>query len=276
MEKVAATEGVDGLIAGGGDGTISAAAAIAWQSGLVLGVIPAGTMNLFARTLKLPLDIWQVLEVLAKGEVEHADIASANGRSFVHQFSAGLHSRMVRYRNQMSYASRLGKMRASTRAALGVMFNPPVFEVEFTVEGRKELRKVSAISASNNEFGNDGLLYADTATGGHLGFYVADALTPAGVAALAIDILRGRLKENEAVSAMTATEVELHFSPCPKGYPLRHRRRTPAHGPGRHLENPCRRVEGAGPPASGADGSGAGARRCCCGDALTLLQIRGR
>lgn len=211
MEKVAATEGVDGLIAGGGDGTISAAAAIAWQSGLVLGVIPAGTMNLFARTLKLPLDIWQVLEVLAKGEVEHADIASANGRSFVHQFSAGLHSRMVRYRNQMSYASRLGKMRASTRAALGVMFNPPVFEVEFTVEGRKELRKVSAISASNNEFGNDGLLYADTATGGHLGFYVADALTPAGVAALAIDILRGRLKENEAVSAMTATEVELHF-----------------------------------------------------------------
>ena len=211
METVAATGGVDGLIAGGGDGTISAAASIAWQSGLALGIVPAGTMNLFARTLKLPLDIWQVLEVLAKGEVQQADIASANGRSFVHQFSAGLHARMVRYRNQMSYASRLGKMRASTRAALGVMFNPPVFEVEFTVEGRKELRKVSAISVSNNEFGSDGLLYADSVTGGHLGFYVADALTPPGVAALAVDILRGRLKENEAVSAMTAAEVELHF-----------------------------------------------------------------
>lgn len=211
MKAVAATPGVEGLIAGGGDGTISAAASIAWKSGLALGIVPAGTMNLFARTLKLPLDIWQVLEVLAKGEVEAVDIASANGRSFVHQFSAGLHARMVRYRNQMSYASRLGKMRASTRAALGVVFNPPVFEVEFTVEGRKELRKVSAISVSNNEFGSDGLLYADTATGGHLGFYMADALTPPGVAALAIDILRGRLKENEAVSAMTATEVELHF-----------------------------------------------------------------
>lgn len=210
MEEVAKS-GVDGLIAGGGDGTISAAAGIAWKSGLVLGIVPAGTMNLFARTLKLPLDIWQVIDVLARGEVEHVDIASANGHSFVHQFSAGLHARMVRYRNQMSYASRLGKMRANARAALGVMFNPPVFEVEFNAEGRRGLRKVSAISVSNNEFGQDALLYADSVTGGHLGFYIADALTPAGVAKLTIDILRGKLKENEAVTAMTATELELHF-----------------------------------------------------------------
>jgi diacylglycerol kinase family enzyme len=211
MEEVAATSGIEGLIAGGGDGTISAAAGIAWKSGLVLGVVPAGTMNLFARTLKLPLDIWQVLEVLANGEVQDVDIASANGRSFVHQFSAGLHARMVRYRNQMSFASRLGKMRASTRAAIGVMLNPPVFEVEFNASGQHGRRKVSAISVSNNEFGREALMYADSVTGGHLGFYTADPLTPAGVAKLTLDIMRGRLKENEAVNAMTATELELHF-----------------------------------------------------------------
>ncbi|MFD1746506.1 diacylglycerol/lipid kinase family protein [Rhizobium helianthi] len=209
--QAVAESGAEGLIAGGGDGTISAAAGIAWRSGLVLGIVPAGTMNLFARSLKLPLDIWQVLDVLAKGHVENVDIASANGRSFVHQFSAGLHARMVRYRNQMSFASRLGKIRASTRAALGVMFNPPVFEVEFNAEGQRGLRKVSAISVSNNEFGRDALLYADSVNGGHLGFYTADPLTPAGVAKLTLDILRGRLKENEAVNAMMVTEVELHF-----------------------------------------------------------------
>lgn len=211
MENVAATRGVEGLIAGGGDGTISAAASIAWKSGLVLGIVPAGTMNLFARSLKLPLDIWQVLEVLAKAEVEAADIASANGRPFIHQFSAGLHARMVRYRNRMSYASRLGKIRANVRAAFGVMLDPPVFEVEFAAHDRRDYRRVSAISVSNNEFGNDALMYADSVNGGHLGFYVADALTPAGVAALTIDILRGRLKDNQAVSAMKVTEVDLHF-----------------------------------------------------------------
>lgn len=211
MQKAAERDGIDGLIAGGGDGTISAAADIAWRSGLVLGIVPAGTMNLFARSLKLPLDIWQVLDVLADAKVQNVDIASANGKSFVHQFSAGLHARMVRYRNSMTYGSRLGKIRASTRAAFGVMLNPPEFEVEFNAEGKVGHRKVSAISVSNNEFGSDPLMFADSLTGGHLGFYIADPLKPAGVAQLALDILRGRLKENAAVTAMTATELELHF-----------------------------------------------------------------
>ena len=211
LRKGAETLGVEGLIAGGGDGTISAAADIAWRSGLTLGIVPAGTMNLFARSLKLPLDIWAVLEVLADARVEHVDIASANGRSFVHQFSAGLHARMVRYRNSMTFGSRLGKIRASTRAAFGVMFNPPEFEVEFKAEGKVGHHKVSAISVSNNEFGSDPLMFADSLTGGHLGFYIADPLKPAGVAQLAFDIVRGRLKENASVTAMTATDVELHF-----------------------------------------------------------------
>jgi diacylglycerol kinase family enzyme len=211
MEKAAQKAGVEGLIAGGGDGTISAASSIAWKSGIALGIVPAGTMNLFARSLKIPLDIWEALDVFARSTPRDVDIASANGRPFVHQFSAGLHARMVRYRNSMSYASRVGKIRASTRAAFGVMLNPPVFEVEFKAEGKTGYRKVSAISVSNNEFGSDALMYAEDVTRGHLGFYIADPLSPPGVAKLALDILRGRLKDNEAVTAMTVTELELHF-----------------------------------------------------------------
>ena len=36
-------------------------------------------------------------------------------------------------------------------------------------------------------------------------------LKPAGVAELAFDILRGKLRENADVTEMTGTEVELHF-----------------------------------------------------------------
>lgn len=211
MERTADDTGLDGLIAGGGDGTISAAAGIAWKHGIALGVVPAGTMNLFARSLKLPLDIWQAVDTLAQGHVHDVDIASANGRPFVHQFSAGLHARMVRYRDKMEYASRLGKIRANIRAAIGVVFNPPVFDMEFTVAGKTQHRRACAISASNNEFGPSPLLVADDITRGKMGLYIADALTPAGVTRLAIDIVRGKLKENAAVTAMAVTEAELHF-----------------------------------------------------------------
>ena len=211
MEKAANEGGFDGLIAGGGDGTISAAAGIAAAHGVALGVVPAGTMNLFARSLRLPLDIHAVLPVLAKGDVEKVDIGDATGRPFVHQFSAGLHSRMVRLRNQLSFGSRLGKISASTRAAVGVILDPPVFEVEFTADGVTEHRKVSAISVSNNPFGTNGLMYADDLTGGQLGFYTTRPLRPAGVARLAADIFRGKLKENADVTATTVEELELHF-----------------------------------------------------------------
>jgi diacylglycerol kinase family enzyme len=219
LQKAVETPGVEAVLAGGGDGTISAAAGIAWKAGLPLGVIPAGTMNLFSRSLNLPLDIWKVLDVLAEGEVASVDIATANGRPFVHQFSAGLHARMVRMRNQMNFASRLGKMRASTSAAFGVMLDPPRFEVVFDIDGdgRSDERPVSAISVSNNPLGNNSLFFADRVDTGKLGVYLAAPLEPTGVGKLAFDILRGKFKENEAVTAATAEKVHLHFPRHRKG-----------------------------------------------------------
>ncbi|OLP54890.1 diacylglycerol kinase [Rhizobium rhizosphaerae] len=211
LERTSARDDLDAMIAGGGDGTISAAAALAWKNGMPLGVVPAGTMNLFARTLKLPLDIWRVLDVLADGHVMAADIGSANGRAFVHQFSMGLHARMVRYRESYSFASRLGKISASARAAFGVILNPPKFKIDFEVDGVRERRKVSALSVSNNHFGANSLMYADSVDGGHLGFYTAPPLTSAGVARLTFDILRGKFRESPLITQMSVTHVTLHF-----------------------------------------------------------------
>ncbi len=219
LEAASHEAGIDALLAGGGDGTISAAAGVAWKAGMPLGIIPAGTMNLFARSLKLPLDIWKVLDTLSAAAVADVDIATANGRPFVHQFSAGLHARMVRMRNQMNFASRLGKIRASTSAAFGVMLDPPRFEVMFDIDGdgRSDERPVSAISVSNNPLGNNALFFADRVDTGRLGVYLADPLEPTGVGLLAFDILRGRFKENEAVTASTAEKVHLHFPNHRKG-----------------------------------------------------------
>lgn len=215
LERAARRDDIDAIIAGGGDGTISTAAGIAWKAGMPLGVIPAGTMNLFARSLKLPLDIWSVLETLATGEIREVDIGSADGKAFVHQFSAGMHARMVRYRNALPYNSRTGKIAANVRASVGVVLDPPRFEVHFDADGYRERRMISAISVSNNPFGENGLMFSEDLTTGHLGIYIAEPLRPAGAAKLAVDILRGKLRENAAITEMTAKSVDLHF---PKVY----------------------------------------------------------
>lgn len=211
MERAARRDDIEGIIAGGGDGTISAAASVAWKNKIALGVVPAGTMNLFARSLQLPLDIWQVLDVIANGEVDAVDIGSANGRPFIHQYSAGMHARLVRYRNSFTFSSRIGKMSASVRAALGVIFNPPEFDVEFDIDGKKERRHVSAVSVSNNPFGQNALLYADDLTTGTLGFYLAKPMKPLGVTRLAFDMLRGKFRDNVDVMVMHTQSLHLHY-----------------------------------------------------------------
>lgn len=211
LKAAAAEPTADALIVAGGDGSVSAAAAIAWKSGHPLGVIPAGTMNLFARAIGIPLDVNTVPAVLAEWNVMDVDIGDANGNPFVHQFSAGMHARMIRLREKIAYKSRLGKISANIKASFGVLLDPPAFDVTYRIDGREESLKVSAISVSNNAFGPSPLLISERLDGGHLGLYLAKRLNWRGALHLAIDLFRGRLKENVAVKSELVREVELHF-----------------------------------------------------------------
>ena len=56
LDKAAAGR-ADVVLAGGGDGTVSAAAARLMDKKKALAILPAGTMNLFARSLGLPLTL---------------------------------------------------------------------------------------------------------------------------------------------------------------------------------------------------------------------------
>ncbi|PRD43996.1 diacylglycerol kinase [Phyllobacterium phragmitis] len=211
LEQAATKGDGDVLMAGGGDGTVSAAAEIAWKTDTALAVLPAGTMNLFARSLKVPLALTAALEALASGEIRNVDIATANGRPFVHQFAIGFHPRMVRVRKNFRYESRLGKMLASVRAIRMVINDPPSFPVELTIAGKTMPRNVSALAFSNNPYGDAPLPYAPDVETGYLGVYVARALPSENYIRLMADILLGRWRRNKDIEEMTAREVTLRF-----------------------------------------------------------------
>jgi diacylglycerol kinase family enzyme len=205
----AAREG-DVLLAGGGDGTISAAAAVAFETGVPLAVLPAGTMNLFARTIGMPLDLEAALEAIAAGEVSAVDIATANGRSFVHQFSVGIHAKLVKLRDQLDYRSRFGKIFASLRAAGGVALHPPNFHAEVRTARGFERRAVAGLSVSNNPLEGP-LLHAEGLDAGVLAIYTVAPLTPWGVVRLAFGMLVGRWKLLPEVAQREVREVTLSF-----------------------------------------------------------------
>jgi diacylglycerol kinase family enzyme len=211
LRSVAAEAGEHVLMAGGGDGTISAAADVAWKAKVPLAVLPAGTMNLFARALKIPLELNAALESLASGTIETVDISTANEESFVHQFSIGFQPQMIKLRNTLEFRSRWGKRLASMRAFAKAMGDPPRFTVRLVLDGAATVRTVSAISIVNNPYGQGMLPVPDRIDRGELGVYIADRLTPAALMKLAFTVLTGSWRRNRDVDEILAKEVELHF-----------------------------------------------------------------
>jgi len=211
LEKAAHDPQCDVVLAGGGDGTISSAAEICFHTGKPLGVLPAGTMNLFARSLKLPMGLDEALVALAAGQVRRVDIATANGKAFVHQYSVGIHTRLVRMREQLVYRSRAGKMVASVRAIIKAVQRPPVFWAEVRTGRGMERREATGISVTNNLLSEGHVPYADDIDGGMLGVYILKPLPPMQLARLCFDVIMGRWKDSPQVSEKEVREVTLTF-----------------------------------------------------------------
>lgn len=79
MTRQALADGVDLLVAAGGDGTVRTVCTAAAGSGVHVGVIPAGTSNLLARNLRIPLQENPALDVAAGGVDRPIDLARIEG-----------------------------------------------------------------------------------------------------------------------------------------------------------------------------------------------------
>lgn len=84
------------VVAAGGDGTLNAVVQGLAGSSTALGVLPAGTMNVFARELGLPLNsLKKSLDVLEQGHVREVDLFEANGHAFVQMAGVGFDAQVI-------------------------------------------------------------------------------------------------------------------------------------------------------------------------------------
>jgi diacylglycerol kinase (ATP) len=74
MTRQAVAEQVDLVIGAGGDGTIRYVADGLAHTGIPLGLVPAGTGNLLARNLDLPLDEVEAIEAALSGQLRRIDL----------------------------------------------------------------------------------------------------------------------------------------------------------------------------------------------------------
>ena len=79
MARAAVAAGADVVVAAGGDGTVRVICAEMASTGVPVGVVPAGTGNLLARNLGIPLGRDQAIDVILRGQDRAVDLVQIKG-----------------------------------------------------------------------------------------------------------------------------------------------------------------------------------------------------
>ncbi len=83
LARKAVKQQVNLVIAAGGDGTINEIIQGLAGSETALGVLPSGTVNVWARELGIPLDDTRARNILVHGQTRRIDLGCVNGRYFL-------------------------------------------------------------------------------------------------------------------------------------------------------------------------------------------------
>lgn len=144
----ALADGAELLVAWGGDGMVQQCVDVLAGSGVPLAIIPAGTANLFARNLGIPIDLEGAVEVALHGARRRVDVGRFNGERFAVMAGAGFDAAMIRDAGNGGLKERLGRAAYVWTGSENLRSKP--FRAAIEVDGVKWYRgKASCILLGN-------------------------------------------------------------------------------------------------------------------------------
>ena len=204
----AVADGATLVVAGGGDGTINAVASVVAGSQTRLGVLPLGTLNHFAKDLKIPLGLDEAVANVVHGRPLQVDVGEVNGRIFLNNSSLGIYPDIVRDREQQQRHLGRGKWPAFGRAMFAALRRFPFMNVRLKINGEQHLRRTPFVFIGNNEYLQGLTMGArERLDSGKLCLYVAQKPTRFGLLRYAAHALLGRLSEAKDFDVLSASDL---------------------------------------------------------------------
>ncbi len=148
----AAGKNFDIIVAVGGDGTINEVATAVMQQGKILGIIPFGSGNGLARSLKIPLNTKKAIALINTGKAKAIDTGTFNHKSFFNMAGLGFdaHISAVFANNKKRGFSGYLKMVLQEFSA----YKPQAYQL--VIDGVNYQRTVFVLSIANSsQYGNN-------------------------------------------------------------------------------------------------------------------------
>lgn len=197
------------VVAGGGDGTMNAVASAIVGSEVMLGILPLGTLNHFAKDLNIPIGLHDAVRTIAGQYSIKVDTGEVNERLFLNNSSLGLYPDIVRDREKQQRRLGRGKWLAFAWATLAALRRYPFLNVSMHLHGKQHRIRAPFIFVGNNLYSMEGFNIGERAAldRGELSLYVAHRTGRFGLLVLAIHALFGRLKQVKDFDMLLARDI---------------------------------------------------------------------
>jgi diacylglycerol kinase family enzyme len=201
---------IDAIIVGGGDGTIRTVASAVLGTDIPLGIIPLGTLNHFAKDLKIPLPIDDAVAVISGGVHRSVDVGEVNGEIFINNSSIGIYPYLVLDRDRRRERQGMSKWRAMIMAGLRAFWNLPLRRLRIRAQNWQDACRSPCVFIGNNAYDLKGSSFGsrERLDGGELCLFVARQQSRLALLWLAIRCIAGLVDQRDLRTvAVPAVEV---------------------------------------------------------------------
>ncbi len=199
-----------GVVAVGGDGTAFEVACGLMNSGVPLGIVPAGTGNDFIKTVGLPKDPMKALDFILTHQPRPVDVGGLNDRLFLNVCGTGFDVTVLGYTLAAKKYCR-GILPYLIGLIRGIAHYKPV-HVSFTADGKTEVRDVLICSVANGRFFGGGIAICPDASAddGMLDLVVVEHKPRWQLPFYVLPLLMGKVLQFPFTSHKRCKSVEIH------------------------------------------------------------------
>ncbi len=206
-----AREAVDkkyyGVLACGGDGTVNETARALCDTGVPLGILPAGSGNGLARHIGLLIDPIEALKVIGERHIEDCDYCTANDRPFFCTFGVGFDAAVT---HKFSRQRRRGLlMYLKSAIDVFVSFSPERYSLK--TDDRVLVDKAFLIACCNaSQYGNNAFIApAASIRDGLMDITVIHKSNAFAQALVGVDLMTGYIGKNALIDIIRVSHATI-------------------------------------------------------------------
>lgn len=215
LAKGALKDGFDLIVALGGDGTQAGVAAALNGTQAVMGVLPGGTFNYFAREHGVGETLDEALATLLNGRIAEVSLGEINGRIFLNNTSFGAYPEILERRE--SIYKRWGRSRIaaywSVLVALANLRRPLQLRAQCSGEARSYRTSLAFVARSAFQLKTFGLDGAEAVARDQFALFIAHAQTPMALIGAALRLAFGQTARDSDFDLIEAESIEIETRP---------------------------------------------------------------